>query len=379
MVINALKTFVLASNILLLDYYFITENIRIPLLSIFLLIIFYVIDVCILRREPIFVFAKHTDKIIKVAFIFIGYIVLIDFYRNASIYNAVIFATTTIMLVALLPIFEDRRIQYNLIPYFKFFVIVSAIFAMVQFITANENIILCNYLSDLGIFKSNRLVDAELFSDNYFRTSGASSYIIPFAIQISLFIIIEYVTFMQFRRPKEIISILASFFILLTTQIRAAVFSIVPIMIATQAFFGRLHKHYQKMASIVFWVVIASLAYLSLGFILTKMTYIGRSIMEHDTHRFVTNWIMTIGVLKESPLFGISPERAWDIYLQYGGERNYYLYTHHTQTVPTHHNQLGFYLRYYGLIGVFLLCWLYVLIFKKIMRAKSFWIGVALR
>jgi len=79
MVINALKTFVLASNILLLDYYFITENIRIPLLSIFLLIIFYVIDVCILRREPIFVFAKHTDKIIKVAFIFIGYIVLIDF------------------------------------------------------------------------------------------------------------------------------------------------------------------------------------------------------------------------------------------------------------------------------------------------------------
>jgi len=117
---------------------------------------------------------------------------------------------------------------------------------------------------------------------------------------------------------------------------------------------------------------IASLAYLSLGFILTKMTYIGRSIMEHDTHRFVTNWIMTIGVLKESPLFGISPERAWDIYLQYGGERNYYLYTHHTQTVPTHHNQLGFYLRYYGLIGVFLLCWLYVLIFKKIMRANHF-------
>jgi len=378
MIINIFKTFILASNILLLDYYFIAENIRIMTLSICLLILFYFIDYGVIKRDRIFTLEEDTSKIIKASFLFVAYIVLIDLYHNHSIYKTMVFAFSSIITISLLPIFENRQIPYNFIRRFKLLMIISMAFSLIQFITSNNNIILSNIISGFGIMGVDQAVDLEIFTDNYFRTTGATSNNIGFTIQLSIFIIIEYVTFMQFRRPKEIISILASFFILITTQTRAALFSIAPVIFAIQMLFIKLKKKRQIAAVIIFWVFFISIGYFALDFILTKMTYIGRNIMEKDMHRFTTNWIMTIGVLKESPLFGISPERAWDIYLQYGGDVNHYLSAHYSTAGPTHHNQLGFYLRYYGLIGVFFLCWLYVLIFKKIMRAKSFWIGVAL-
>jgi len=377
MIINIFKTFILATNILLLDYYFIAENIRLTTLSVFLLILFYALENAVIRRRATFTFDQNTGKILKVAFFFIGYIFFIDLYRGADIFKSMVFVISSAMVIILLPIFEDRRTPYNILRWFNFLMFITMAFGLMQFITGNNNIILSNIINGLGIIGVDQSVDLELSSKNYFRTNGATSNTISFAIQISIYFIVNYAIFMKWNNLKILFNLIASSFVLLTTQARAAIFGLAPVIIATQVFFARGHSYSRKISSILGWALFIGIGYWFLSeFILNKFTYITRNIIEHDEHRFAANWYMSIGVLKESPLFGISPDRAWDVYLQYG-DLSLYGYNPNIAT-PTHHNQLGFYLRYYGLIGVGLWCWLYVLIFRKIMQAKSFWIGVAI-
>jgi hypothetical protein len=376
MIINIFKTFVLASIILLSDYYFMAENIRLATLSVFFLMLFYAVENAIIRRRRAFTVDQNTGKILKVAICFIGYIFLIDLYRGTDIFKLIVFVISSVMIIILLPIFEDRRTPYNIIRKFNFLMFITMMFGLMQFLT-NSNIILSDIISGLGLIGVDQGVNLALLSDNYFRTTGATSNNIGFALQLSMFIIVNYVILMQRWHLKILFNLIISSFILFTTQTRAAIFGLAPVIIATQALFARMHKNFLKMTSIIGWALVIGVGYWLLNdLILKNLTYIGRDIIEHDVHRFSVNWNMSIGVLKESPLFGISPERAWDIYLKYGDLR-VYDYNADIKT-PTHHNQFAFYFRYYGFVGVGLLCWLYVMIFRKIMQAKSFWIGFAL-
>jgi len=376
MIINIFKTFILATNILLLDYYFIAENIRLTTLSVFLLILFYALENAVIRRRPTFTFDQNTGKILKVAFFFIGYIIFMDLYRGADIFKSMVFVISSAMVIILLPIFEDRRTPYNMHRWFNYLMFITMAFGLMQFLT-NNNILLADIISGLGIIGVDKGVDLEILSDIYFRTTGATSNTIAFALQVSIFIIIHYASFMQWKNPKILFNLIAASFVLLTTQTRAAIFSLAPTIIATQILFTRMHKNYKKVKSLIILALFIGIGYWFLNeFILNKFIYVTRNISEHDAHRFAVNWNLSIGVLRESPLFGIPPDYAWDIYLKYGDLR-IYGYDPELKT-PTHHNQLAFYLRYYGLIGVGLLCWLYAMIFRKIMQAKSFWIGVAI-
>jgi len=66
--------------------------------------------------------------------------------------------------------------------------------------------------------------------------------------------------------------------------------------------------------------VVVLLAVVGLGYwlfsdvILERLTYLGGNVYTSNTNRFWINWYMSIGVLKESPWFGIAPEQAWDVY-----------------------------------------------------------------
>jgi len=377
MLINLLKLFVLASIILMLDYCFIQENIRITTLAICLLIVFYYFDRFVIKRERIFYLEKNTSKIIKAAFIFISYIFFIDLYHGQEVYKTIVSAFSSVIMVILLPIYEDRKTHYNIVRHFQLLMIVSMTFALIQFIKHDNNIILSNIISGFSLISVDQNVDLNQFSNYDFRINGATSNNIAFTLQVSIFIIIECTKFMKISSFKALFGMIASFIILIMTQTRAAIFSIAPIILATQIMFARVQKKYQRATKIIIWVVFIGIGYWILeSLVLQKMTYISRNIMEHDTSRFYANWYMSIGVLKESPLFGIAPNSAWDIYFKYG-DLLQYGYNPFLET-PTHHNQVGFYLRYYGLIGIGLLCWLYVLIFQKIIRAKSFWVGMAI-
>ena len=76
-------------------------------------------------------------------------------------------------------------------------------------------------------------------------------------------------------------------------------------------------------------------------------------------------------MLNESPFTGIAPEVAWDLFDKYKSN-SYDPYTFEfRETTPTHHNQIFYYLRYYGLIGLFLFSLLYYQIYKLIKTNKE--------
>ena len=98
------------------------------------------------------------------------------------------------------------------------------------------------------------------------------------------------------------------------------------------------------------------------------LPYVFKDIDHGDTHRYFTNIYISKGVLLESPFTGIAPNVAWDIFEKYA-DINYH--TGDEGTTPTHHNQIFYYLRYYGLIGVAFLFFLYFKIFKSIKESSD--------
>lgn len=364
---------VLSSVILLTDYMFVLENVRFTTLCYCLLVLHYFVFVkpIAIKCRKLNSFNEDTSAILRVSFVFIFYMLFIDLLRGRDIYNSFIGAFSTMVVVALFPIFENRRGGFNIVRQFNLLMVISMLFAMAQLL--GKNVILVDIFPGFGPLQPERIV--EEFENSYSRTMGATSNIIAFSSQLTIYIIISYASWVHARRPIAVFGALIALFFLITTQTRAAILAIVPAVMLTQALLAR--QRMKELVRVITLIIVLAFGYwLLVDFVLIHMPYLSKDIDHGDTHRFWVNWYMSIGVLNESPLFGIARETAWELYMKYG-DLGIYSYNPNI-SVPTHHNQLGYYLRYYGIIGVGLLCWLYTLIYRKIMRSQSFLVGVAL-
>jgi hypothetical protein len=373
MLINRLKLFVLAALLLLADYFFINESIRLVTLSLSLLVLYYFLieEPVLLRNRRPLAMQPGTRRILGVALLFMGYMFVLDSYRGQNLYKSLVTQFSSVLIVLMLPIFEDRTRGFMVVPWFKRLMLVSMGFGLVQFI--GFDILLADIVRGFGPLSVDRIVD--VYADEYGRTSGATSNTIAFATQLSALVLIWYGLWVKTRQPNAMIWMIFAGFVLLTTQTRAAIIGLVPSLALMQILLSRNRLRDGTRVGVLLAVV--GLGYwLFADVILERMTYLGGNVYTSNTSRFWVNWYMSIGVLRESPWFGITPEQAWGVYRRFG-DLSVYAYNPDID-VPTHHNQVGFYLRYYGLIGLGLLSWLYTLIFLKIMRAKSFAIQVVL-
>lgn len=370
---NSLKMLVLSSLVLLTDYIFLFDNLRVTTLFCCLLVLYYfvVVNPVAIKHCKHICLDDDTSAVVNIALLFIVYLLSVDLLRGRDIFESIVGSVSAIVMVALLPIFENRRGQFNVIRQFKWLMIVSMLFSLAQIL--GKDIILVNIFPGFGPLQPERVV--EEFGNKYSRTMGATSNIIAFSSQLTIFVIISYTTWIRSRRPMAVIGVIVALFFLITTQTRAAILAIVPSIIITQSLLARLRL--QEMVRVFLFIAVLAFGYWFLSdLVLSHMAYLDKEIDHGDTHRFWVNWYMSIGVINESPLFGIAREAAWDLYLKYGDLR---IYSYNPNiSVPTHHNQLGYYLRYYGIVGAGLLCCLYALIFRKILRSKSFFVGVAL-
>jgi hypothetical protein len=373
MLINRFKLFVLAALLLLADYFFINESIRLITISMSLVVLHYFLleEPVILRGRRQLTLQPGTRRILSVAMLFMGYIFIVDIYRGQDLYKSLVTLFSALLIVLMLPIFEDRKRDFMMVQWFKRLMLVSIGFALIQFI--GFDILLGDIIPGLGPIGVDRIVD--VYENVYGRTSGATSYTIAFSTQLSALVLILSVAWMQTRRPLAMIWMIAAGFALVTTQTRAAIIGLVPALGVMQVLLSR-HRLRDGIRVVVLLAAVGLGYWLFADVILERMKYLGRTIDTGDTYRFWVNWYMSIGVLKESPWFGIAPQQAWDIYKRYG-DLTIYAYNPDI-TVPIHHNQVGFYLRYYGLIGLGLLSWLYTVISLKILNAESFSIRVVL-
>jgi len=105
MLINRLKLFVLAALLLLVDYFFINDSIRLVTISLSLLVLYYFLfeePVLFRNRRPL-ALQPETRRILGVALLFTGYMFALDSYRGQNLYKSLVTMFSSVLIVLMLP------------------------------------------------------------------------------------------------------------------------------------------------------------------------------------------------------------------------------------------------------------------------------------
>ena len=363
---NFLIFFIICSFTLFLDLYLVFPFLTFPNLSL-LLVSLYGIS----NREIILDFLKNKKfnfTILKISSMFILYIFIINLVNKSDIEFALKAFFTNISVIICFPIFFyfTSEKKFNLIKSIYLIMIIHFIFTIFQIFSVNLT------LKDLipGNFLIGTVGDTGVLNPRSLRATGAVSSPIALAHQTIAFICLTSISYFKNKNFSNFIFLLIAIILLVSTQSRAAIYSFIPLIILTNILFVKFS--FKKLFLLIIIITLGILLASSISAQLDSyFPYLFKTITSSDTHRFWTNYYISIGVLNESPLIGIPPELAWELFDNYT-DPNYDPYNYDLRLdTPTHHNQIFYYLRYYGLIGVLFLILLYYQIFKQIFFTKN--------
>ena len=368
--------FFLASFTIFADLYFINPMLTFGNLSLILIIYLTLIHNKVLKNQ--WYLLSNQDQtlqsgIIKSYLIFILYIFIVHIFRGEVLFafKNIILQLGIICSLLLFNYFYYEK-KYDFLKYLYFFLLAHFIFVILQI--NNVSIVLSDLIPSNFLISSN--INIDNFS-NYKRVSGTIFSEIILAKQCIFFLVV-FIAY-SLKDPnlsfniKNLFFIMITIFILFATQVRSAIFSFIPIISMCYLYYGD-HKINGKFTFlIIFFSLVIFLFSFFIDFFVQNFPYVFKTINLSDTHRFYTSWSVAKGTLLESPLFGISQELGWDIFDQYRDiNYNPYVYINPSEmdNSPTNHNQLLYYIRNYGLIGLALWINLYFRIFKAIKLTK---------
>lgn len=361
--VKNLKIFVLLAVILLPDFYILDPSVRVPFVAMALVVGFSVSRYGIL--SPTLIAGGDVNRLLGIAIVFIAYMGIIDYLRGAQLSAVVIKVISHLLVVFLLPAFMKYQERFAMVIWFRRFVTVSLIFSVLQML--GWHYALADIVPNLGVVGSD-IVRDELI-DEFGRATGATYNIIAFAMQMIILILLVYGGYLVQHRLIRTSYAAMGLIGLLASQTRAALFGLVPAIVIGFLLFTRLRlKSALQIASLITAAVVLGWGVQQVA--PKYLPYMAKEIDEGDTHRLSTNLFMTIGVFIESPWFGIAPEQAWDLYYRHADRSVLVQHTIDMKT-PTHHNQLGYYFRYYGMVGIGLLLAVYYRIYRIIKTVSS--------
>jgi len=355
--------FFLSSFTIFTDFYFMVPALTFANFSLLIIICLTFLHKDVLWKS-INLSSNEQLSIIKIAFVFIIYIFIINLFNGIGLTYSIKTILIQSACVLCLPLFNYfyYKEKFNFINWLYFFIFIHFIFVLFQSFGTS--------IVPRDLMPQNILIGvAESKNDGGFvkttRATGATSSPILLAQQALAFLVITFVAFSKNVNLKNLLFFIFSITLLISTQSRAAIFSFIPLMIMCNL----LYKDFTIRKVISFSILIAAIIFITiinLPNLEIYFPYTFKIIDQGDTNRFYTNLYLSKGVLLESPIFGVAPEVAWQIFEKYA-DANYMPFLLEDQRkVPTHHNQLFYFLRYYGLIGVALLFALYFKIFKAI-------------
>jgi len=179
-----------------------------------------------------------------------------------------------------------------------------------------------------------------------------------------MLIIMTYYRLIERKNIVLIASLGVMVAILFHTQTRSAIYGLIPSIALVHLFFVRKNvKDLIRITSLL--AITLSVVILFSGFIEKNFYRVTTPFDATVIERLQTNYYATIGVWKEAPLFGIRKEMAWDV-ISHTAREEGPIFGDIFRVTTTHHNQILYYFRYYGLIGLGLLIALYWMIFRKI-------------
>lgn len=360
------KILVLISVLILAEYYIMLPSFTVRAFSFALLVVIYIAFVNpFFSVSPI---ADNTKSVMLWAMVFITYILISDFLKNNP-FESFKDWIVNVPAILFLPIFEDKKSDMNILkPYLIIFGF-SMLFALLQIFGLGHN--LGTLIPNIGPVSSTAMIDSATVSG--YRVSGAIYSVIGFAEDMAILIIMLYFFFYKRRKIVFLIALSFSILILFSTQTRAAIFGIIPAILVSHFFIEKMSFKKMFQYTVLIGAILFSLFAVKEA-ITEKFTYVfqDKEFNLTEEHRFTANYYMIKGVLEESPLFGISKEAAWEIFIKHADIPGYVINSlMATSATPTHHNQFGYYFRYYGIVGIILLAILYLNIFRKIMQARS--------
>ena len=356
--------FFISSFTIFTDFYFIIPELTFSNIS--LLLIFFLF---FMHKKEINDFHQTFSKeeqvnlknILKISFVFIFAVFIINLIHKVSIVYSIktvlIQSSITLSLPFINFLYYKKNINFmkfiNIVIFIHFFFIILQLLGLTVNLTS---IFPSNFI--IGIYETNQ------FNKEALRVTGATNNPITLAQQFLAFICISLVRYINQKNLHNLLILSICVLTLLFTQSRAAIFSFIPIMYFSSFIF--LKFNIKKLS---YLIIISFLSYYLYNIFLSDLqsmfAYTFQDMSLSSTHRFWTNLYISQGVLKESPLIGIPANLAWNIFDQYK-DINYNIYLYNRAETPTHHNQIFFYLRYYGLVGLSILIFFYYRLFKTI-------------
>ena len=363
-----MKKFVIVSyvlsQILLLDYYVISPSIRLTAVPVIIL------AVLVVASGRLRHWAGDGKKLLLMLLVGLLYLIFtssINFFRGSDLLT--VFATFVLsgsMMIAVLCVRTDSDAKI-VISCVLWCFIISTFFAALQAI--NIPIRLSSLAPSFAFIGSDN--PERVVSTITNRSTGATADTIRFAMHAMTFLSFIFWA-LRFRFSRKLFLLFTIGIVaMIMSQTRAAIGG----WVISAVFVGLLFNT-SSVGRIKFLASISiTVAFLSGLLILVfpdVAPYLSGGIEGGHLFRFYANWYTSLGVLEMSPLFGLSAQEQWDAFFRYGDV--YYTPYYLDSESPTHHNQIAYVFRYYGMAGLLIFVWLLFLIFSLILSCRSIYI-----
>lgn len=252
--------------------------------------------------------------------------------------------------------------------YAVFYLLYSSFFSFLQL--GGLAISSSNLLATLPLIDVER--DFQGFTTQGLRVTGTDINSIAYSCILGM-LVIYFFNLYSFSKSKQILFFLClSVFMMFLTQSRATLFSIVPVIFLSNLFLKNSGK---KIFSVVILsVIVFSIINVFLLPVLQEtFPRLFLSIEEDGSviHRIQANVYSAVGTFFLNPFFGVSFSNA-DAALNLGYEKlGLFVGTYFIDEV-THHNQLFYFFRYYGFVGLFLFIYVYFSFLKIGLKSTNY-------
>lgn len=319
--------------------------------------------------DPVqYVTTQEFKKARTAVWIFGIVVFLIDVYHGNEFPGSISIIFTTCLLPFVLSYFyrtKNNIIYINL--FFQAFVIYNLIFCLLQ--VMGVGISAGMILSKLGFIGTQSDEFVGISETQGIRTTGAYSSIIRFASFLGTATIYFYYSWRSKTRKGAFYFFLLCIFLLITTQTRSALYTIIPLLLLAENVVGKKISFQQifSLSLIVSFLIYGMSLLLPLLQERYPRLFLGFEEDASVVHRIQANVFGTVGTTIMNPFIGTAHEdglKAMDLGYKKVGVffGDFYI------DELTHHNQPAFYYRYYGLIGLILLMMVYIVLFRLFLK-----------
>lgn len=348
----------LVSVLLMPEYYLLDTPYRLANIFMILLLGVWLADRLVILDGGLGL-DRGSGRILAAAYLLMTYVFVSDLLKNDP-GEALRLYLPNLLIPMMLPVFRHLGQRFDVRRAFLWVFGFSLLFALAQVagFRTNLNMIFPGF----GPLMSDGIVDPAVIEGS--RVSGAVFSIIGFAECLGFALILGYFAYQRSRR-KVLIPVMAVMVaVLFLTQTRSAIYGLVPSVFLVELLFGG--RKVRSILRALSLVVAVTLAAVYLSDLIEQRFYrlkdpLDASVLE----RIQTNYYATIGVWNAAPVTGIPKEKAWEVISETASERDLVV-GDLLRVTRTHHNQVLYYFRYYGLIGVALLLLLFLCVFQKL-------------